>query len=132
MRHRLKKKKLNRDYDHRRAVMKNLIRALFTEGRVETTKAKGEVLLRMGERLVSRAKKGDLAARRFLFRFFQDQKLVNQIVDEIIPSLGKRRSGFLRLRKVKKRRGDDALIVRVEWVEKIKKEEKSKKGEKEK
>jgi ribosomal protein L17 len=73
----------------------------------------------MGERVISKVRKGDLNARRYLYRFFQDHDQVNLVINALSQQLGKRRSGFLRLRKLKKRRGDDAVVVRVEFVDNI-------------
>ena len=117
MRHRVKRKKLGLDYDHKRAVVRILLRTLFTKGKVETTLAKGKYLLSRGERVVSEAKKDNLVFRRFLFRLFQDQVLVNQIAEATKNLVAKRKSGFLRLRKIKRRKGDNAVVVRVEFVD---------------
>ncbi len=119
MRHRVKRKKLGLKFDHRRALTKNLVRSMFLSGKVETTKARARVLVRLIERMISRAKKGDISAKRFVYRYFQDQNLVNLIVDKIAPVFKDRNGGFTRTVKVKRRKGDDAVLVRVEFVEKV-------------
>jgi len=133
MRHRVKKTKLSRDHDHARALVKNLLKSLFLAGKVETTQAKARVLANRAEKLIARSKKRDLSARRRLFALFQDQKFVNRIVDGIIPLFKDRSSGFVRTLRVRRRQGDDAVIIRVELVEKIpaiggRKEENKNKG----
>lgn len=119
MRHRLKRKKLNMDYDRRRAVIKALLRTLLTEGKVETTLARGRYLLSLAEKTITKIRQKDLNAKRTLFKLFQDQARVNQVVDRLSEQLPKRRGGFLRLRKIKRRRGDNAVVVRIEFVDKI-------------
>ena len=141
MRHRLFGKKLNRDYDHRRALLKNLARAFFShQGKIETTLAKAKAVQPLIERMISKAIKGDLVSRRWLFRYFQDQHFVNHLVAQFGRQLRNRKGGYTRIIKLERRKGDDALIVRLELVEEIKeektkevkeeKEEKSKKSQK--
>ena len=133
MRHLVAGKKLNRDYDHRRALLKNLARSFFSsQGKLKTTLAKAKAVQNLIERMITRAKKGDLASRRWLYRYFQDQKRVNQIVETFGKQFKDRPGGYTRIVKLKHRRGDQALIVRLELVEDLKveeekKEEKSKK-----
>jgi large subunit ribosomal protein L17 len=120
------------DYDRRRSVVKGLLRTLLLNGKVTTTLARGRYLSRIGERVISRVREGDINAKRYLYRFFQDHNQVNQVVNALSQQLGKRTSGFLRLRKLKRRRGDDAVLVRVEFVDNIvlsATEEKDKKDE---
>ncbi len=119
MRHRVKRKKLGLEYDHRRALTKSLVRSMFLSGKIETTKARARVLVGLTERMISRAKKGDVSAKRYVYHYFQDQNLVNLIVDKIAPVFKDRNGGFTRTIKVKRRKGDDAVLVRVEFVEKI-------------
>jgi large subunit ribosomal protein L17 len=119
MRHRLKRKKLSLEYDHRRALTKNLTRSLFLSGKVSTTLAKARVLVSFSERLVNRAKKGDLAAKRFVYHYFQDQNLANLIVEKASSVFKDRNGGYTRTVKVKRRKGDNAVLVRVEFTESL-------------
>ena len=119
MRHRVKRRKLSLKYDHRRALTKNLVRSMFLYGKVETTQARARILVGLTERIVSRAKKGDVSAKRYVYHYFQDQNLVNLIVDKIAPVFKDRNGGFTRTIKVERRKGDDAVLVRVEFVEKV-------------
>jgi len=134
MRHRGFGKKLSRDYDHRRALFKNLARAFFSnQGKIKTTLAKAKAVQPLIERMISKAAKGDLVSRRWLFRYFQDQHFVNQIVERFGCQFKERKGGYTRIVRIERRRGDNAVIVRLELVEELKvKSEKLKGREKEK
>ena len=69
MRHRRDHRKLSRTSSHRRALLRNLVTALFQYERIETTVAKAKEARRLGERLITFAKRGDVAARRHVARF---------------------------------------------------------------
>jgi len=119
MRHRKKGKKLGRDSSQRRALFKNLVRSFFlNRGKIKTTLAKAKAVQPKVEKTITRAKKGDLASRRKLFSYFQDQDFVNLIVDEFVKDLDDRSGGYTRIIKIKKRRGDDATVACLELVAK--------------
>ena len=121
MRHRIFGRQLNRDYDHRRALFKNLARAFFAnQGKIKTTLAKAKAVQPLIERMITKAKRGDLVGRRWLFRYFQNQEFVNQIVDQFGRQFKERKGGYTRIVRIKRRRGDDAVIVRLELVEELK------------
>ena len=119
MRHRVKGKQLNRDAQHRRALYKNLISALIINGEIKTTHAKAKAIQPNVDKLISTAKKGKLHHRRQVDAVLNRTKLVNKLVDEIAPNTGKRQSGFTRIVKIGKRRGDKAMMVRIELVDKL-------------
>jgi large subunit ribosomal protein L17 len=119
MRHRVKRRKLSLDHDHRLAVTKNLARSLFLSGKVTTTQAKARVLVSFAERLVSRAKKGDLVAKRFVYHYFQDQNLANLVVEKTHSVFKDRNGGYTRTIKVKRRKGDNAVLIRVEFTDSL-------------
>ena len=139
MRHRRKKKKLSRDYDHRRALFKNLIRALITHEEIKTTESKAKAVRKIFEKLVTKGKEGTLHARRLIHAFLQDKKVVNKLVDKLAPLFKVRAGGFTRVIRLGKRRGDDAMMVKLELVQKtqkqdntkMQKEKKRRKGKKE-
>lgn len=134
MRHQVFGWKLSRDHDHRRALLKNLARSFFSnQGKIQTTLAKAKAVRPLIERMISKITKGDLVSRRWLFRYFQDQHFVNQIVERFGSQFKKRKGGYTRIIRIKRRRGDDAVMVRLELVEELKEEKpESKKGEKNK
>lgn len=130
MRHRKKKQQLGRDYDHRRSVKKNLVRSLFLHGRIETTLTKAKAIIPLAERIIARIKKNDLSGRRYAFSLFNDQEFVNQIATQLLPRFKDNQGGIIRLRRIKRRKGDNALLVALELVDKkggIKKEKEEKK-----
>ncbi len=118
MRHRKKGKKLGRDTAKRKSLYNNLARSFFlNQGKIKTTLPKAKAVQPKIEKMISRAKRADLASRRWLYRFFQDQKLVNQIVDNFVKNLKTRPGGYTRIIKLKKRRGDDATVASLELIE---------------
>jgi len=118
MRHRIKKRHLNRDTKHRKALFKNLLRALITHGEITTTEAKAKEVKRIGDKIVFKAINNDLKTRRLLHRFFGRRDVVNTLVDRIAPEMKSRVGGYTRITKIGKRRGDNALLVNLSLVNK--------------
>ena len=123
MRHRKAGKKLNRDIKHRKALFKNLINALIIHEEIKTTEPKAKAIKGIVDKLISRGKVGTLNARRTIAAFLQQKKSVNKVVDELGPRFKDRVSGFTRIIKVGKRKGDDAMVVKMELVQKQEKHE---------
>lgn len=118
MRHRVAGKKLNRDIKHRKALFKNLINALVMHEEIQTTEAKAKAIRGLTDKLISRGKRGSLHARRTIAAFLQNGIAVNKIVDELAPRFKDRISGFTRIIRLGRRRGDNAMVVKMELVEK--------------
>lgn len=118
MRHRVKGKKLSRNSSQRKALFKGLINSLFIHGAIETTESKAKAIRGLVDKLISKGKKGTLHSRRLIGAFLQNKKVVNRIVDEFGPLFAKRSSGFSRMTHLGKRRGDDAMMVKLELIEK--------------
>lgn len=118
MRHRVAGKKFSRDRGHRKALFKNLINALVIRGEVKTTESKAKAVRRLVEKLITKGKKGTVHARRLIGSFLQNKKAVNKIVDEISPTFKKRLGGFTRIIRLGRRRGDNAMMVKLALVEK--------------
>jgi large subunit ribosomal protein L17 len=117
MRHRKKGKKLGRDTAQRKALFKNLARSFFlNEGKVESTLPKVKAVQPKIERIITRARKGDLDSRRRLYAIFQDQKFVNKLAESFGKKLKDRPGGYTKIIKLKKRRGDDATVARLELI----------------
>ncbi len=123
MRHRSATKHFNRDTEQRKSLFKNLIRALFEHGQIETTESKAKAIKGIADKLIHRAQAGTMPARRILQRFFGTRTVVNHLVDEVAPAMGKRTSGYTRIVRLGKRRGDDSMMVKMELVEKPAKKE---------
>lgn len=111
MRHRVKKKALGRDTKHRKALIKNQLRSLFEHGAIETTETKAKVVRRLADKIITKAKPQNLHARRTLELFFGQRQIVNTIVDQVVPALIDRQSGFTTLTRLGRRRGDDSKMV---------------------
>lgn len=121
-------KKLSRDLKQRKALFKNLINALVLHGAIKTTESKAKAVHRLAEKLFTKGREGTLHARRLIGAFLQNKKVVNKIVDELGPVFRNRPGGFTRIIRLGRRRGDKAVMVRLELVEKPKgKESKDKK-----
>ena len=134
MRHGRKILKLGRTSSHRKALLSNLANALIRNGTIRTTDAKAKALRRYVDRLVTFAKKGDLAARRHALRFVPDPGVVRRLFEEIAPRLADREGGYTRLIRLGTRRGDGAEVSLVtfsgEGVEKGPAEGKAQAGSK--
>ncbi len=118
MRHRVSGKKLSRTREHRKALFKNLINALILKGEIKTTESKAKAVRRLVEKVITKGKEGSLHARRLIAAFLQNKKVVNKVVDEVSPLYKNRPGGYTRIVRLGKRRGDDAMMVKLELVEK--------------
>lgn len=95
--------------------MKGLSRALFLKERITTTEARAKEARSFVEKFVTKAKKGDLAARRHLRKYFSES-LVKKIVDEIAPRYKERKGGYTRIIKLGQRSGDGAKMAIIELI----------------
>ena len=132
MRHRVAGRKLSRPTGHRIAMYRNLVTDLLRYGKIVTTEAKAKEVRGMAEKIITLGKDGSLPARRRALSFVNDKKVVAKLFDELGPRFKSRVSGFTRIVRLGKRRGDDAMLVKMELVEKAKVEEKKVKEKKEK
>ncbi len=102
---------------HERLMVANLATALFEHGRITTTAAKAKRLRPVAERLVTYAKKGDLASRRRVAEVVKDKTVVHELFTEIGPRYASRPGGYTRTTKIGNRKGDNAPMVVIELVE---------------
>lgn len=116
-RHGYKGRKFGRETDQRRALIKGLASALIDHTSIKTTHAKAKELVPYVEKLVTKAKKGDLHNRRQVISKVATVSSAHKLVDEIAPKLGARNSGYLRIVKEDNRRGDNAPMSRVSFVD---------------
>lgn len=132
MRHGDRVKKLGRTYRHRRALMRNLVSALFIHERLRSTLSKAKEARRFAERLINIAKTDTVAARRQVAKFIADHGLVRRLFSEIAPRFKDRPGGYTRILKLGPRPGDGAemalleLVVRGEELPKGRREKQSK------
>ena len=102
---------------HERLILANLATALFEHGGITTTVAKAKRLRPLAEKLVTSAKRGDLASRRRVLQVVKDKSVVHTLFTEIGPRYGDRHGGYTRIVKVGPRAGDNAPMARIELVE---------------
>ncbi|HEV3503855.1 MAG TPA: 50S ribosomal protein L17, partial [Actinomycetes bacterium] len=102
---------------HEKLLIANLARALFSEGRIRTTEAKAKRLRPQAERLITFAKRGDVAARRQVLTVVRDKAVVHTLFAEIAPRFANRDGGYTRILKLGPRPGDGAPMVLIELVE---------------
>lgn len=118
-RHGYKGRKFHRESDQREALIKSLAEALIKHGSIETTIHKAKELLPYVEKLITKAKKGDLHNRRLVISGLQTVENAHRLVDEIAPKLGARNSGHLSIERTVSRRGDNAQLARIKFVDEI-------------
>jgi large subunit ribosomal protein L17 len=118
-RHGYKGRKFGRERDQRRALMRGLMCQLVEHHGIKTTLPKAKELRPKMEKVISKAKKGDLANRRAVIAALDNISLGNHLVDVIAPEV-KRDSGYLRIIKLDEYRiGDNAPMARIEFVDKL-------------
>ena len=116
MRHHNSNRKFGRETDQRRALMKSLALSLIERGRITTTLAKAKELKSFIEKLVTQARKAELAARREVARKLGVKKVVQKFLDETAPKYKERKGGYTRLIKVANRYGDASPMAIIEFV----------------
>ncbi len=104
---------------HQRLILANLATSLFEHGRITTTEAKARRLRPFAERLITKAKRGDLHNRRLELRTIQNKTVVHELFTEIAPRYASRPGGYLRITKVGPRKGDNAPMAVIELVEEV-------------
>ncbi len=117
MRHLKSGRKLGRTYSHRRATLANLAAALLEHKSIITTTPKAKEARGVVERLITFAKRGDLASRRQVLRTIRDKELVKELFENIAPKYAERPGGYTRVIKIGRRKGDDAPLAVFELVD---------------
>lgn len=102
---------------HEKLILSNLATALFEHGQITTTQAKAKRLQPLAETLITKAKRGDLAARRQVMRTIRDKSIVHVLFTEIGDRFAERPGGYTRITKIGPRKGDNAPMVVIELVE---------------
>lgn len=102
---------------HQRVMLSTLAKQLFVHEGIDTTEAKAKVLRPYAEKLITKAKKGDLAARREVLKDITDRDVVARLFHEIAPRFAERDGGYTRILKLGPRKGDGAPMARIELVE---------------
>ena len=104
---------------HQRLLLANLATALFRHGRITTTETKARRLRPLAEQLITKAKRGDLHARRRVLTVVRDKDVVYTLFDEIAPRFATRPGGYTRIVKTGPRKGDNAPMAIIELVEEM-------------
>jgi large subunit ribosomal protein L17 len=102
---------------HERLILANLAQSLFEHGRLTTTEAKARRLRPVAERLITKAKRGNLHARRQVLSVIRDKGVVHSLFEEIGPRFADRPGGYTRITKIGPRKGDNAPMAVIELVE---------------
>jgi large subunit ribosomal protein L17 len=102
---------------HQKAILSNLATSLFEHGRITTTEAKARTLRPFAERLITKAKRGDLHNRRQVMTVIRDKTVVHVLFTEIGPRYADRPGGYTRITKIGPRKGDNAPMAVIELVE---------------
>ena len=101
---------------HQRLIVSNLATQLFEHGRITTTETKARVLRPVAEKLITKAKRGDLHNRREVLKTVRDKSVVHTLFTEIAPTFAERPGGYTRITKIGPRKGDNAPMAVIELV----------------
>ena len=118
-RHGYQGRKFGRERDQREALLSGLAEALILHTSIETTVPKAKEIVPYVEQLITKAKVGDLHNRRQIIAQLQKLEAAHKLVDEIAPKLKGRTSGHLRIERTRVRRGDNAEMARVSFVDNL-------------
>jgi large subunit ribosomal protein L17 len=124
MRHRKDHRKLSRTAAHRKAVLRNLVTALFQYEKIETTVAKAKEARRLAERMITFAKRGDVAARRHVARFVTRPAVTAKLFDTVGPWYAERAGGYTRIVRLGRRLGDAGETAYLELIKSAEQKEK--------
>ena len=123
MRHRKDHRRLGRKAEHRHALLRNMVTALFQHERIETTVAKAKETRRLAERMITFGKQGDLAARRHVARFVMKPEIVAKLFSTIAPWYAERNGGYTRIVRIGHRLGDASETAYLELVKSVEQKE---------
>ena len=116
MRHQRVMKKFGRSTEHRKMLMKSLVTNLILAESIKTTLPKAKEARKDADKIVTIAKKGDLAARRLAASRLLDPKAVQKLFDKIAPAMKDRKGGYTRIVKLGTRKGDAAETCILQWT----------------
>src|ERR1043165_2724081 len=102
---------------HQRHLLANLATALFEHGRITTTETRARTLRPVAEKLITKAKRGDLHNRREVLKTITNKSVVHVLFTEIAPKMAERPGGYTRITKIGPRKGDNAPMAVIELVQ---------------
>lgn len=116
MRHHNANRKLKRERNQRRALLRSLARELFLRGKITTTEAKAKEVRPFAEKLITNAKGADLSSRRLVSSRMANNVIVGKLVDVIAKKYTDRKGGYVRITKMNRRPSDGSKMAVVELV----------------
>ncbi len=117
MRHRVGGKQLNRDKDHREALLKNLASSLILSGKIETSVVKAKFLRPFIEKLITKAKNDSFSSLQLIRTKIANEDAIKKLFKEIAPMMKDRQGGYTRIKKLGKiRKGDSSEVAIIEFV----------------
>lgn len=119
-RHSYQGRKFGRETDQRRALIRSLAESFVRDESIKTTLHKAKELVPYIEKLITKAKKGDLHNRRQVIAGLQTVESAHKLVDDIAPKLKGRDSGHVRITKLDNRHGDNAAMAQISFVDDLK------------
>ena len=132
MRHQQIGRSLSRTWSHRKAMFRNMVTSLLDIEQIVTTEAKAKELRRVAERMITLGKRGTPHARRQALAFIRGHQVVEKLFDKLAVRYQNRPGGYTRIVKLGNRRGDNALVVMIELVDREEKKAAKPAGDKEK
>jgi len=117
MRHRVEGRKFGRETDARRLMIRNLVKSMIEHGQITTTLPKAKELRGYVERVITYGKANTVHARRLAYSVLGNRDLVKKLFDQIAPAFEGRNGGYTRVIKAGFRRGDDAPMAIIQFVE---------------
>jgi large subunit ribosomal protein L17 len=109
-------KRLGGSPSHQRKILANLTADLIVYEQITTTQAKAKMLRPYAEKVITKARRGDLHARRMVLKKINNNEVVTKLFDDVDPRYADRPGGYLRITKLGPRRGDGAEMAKVELV----------------
>jgi large subunit ribosomal protein L17 len=116
MRHRNYGRRLSRNTEHRRALLRNLVTSLILDERIETTVAKAKAARGLAEEMITLGKRGDLHARRLAAGYMMTAPAVKKLFEDVAKRFTARRGGYTRIVRTGWRKGDGADTAVLELV----------------
>lgn len=118
MRHQRARRRLKRNFSHRKQMLENVVLSLFRHQRIQTTWPRAKAAQRLAERLITFGKSNTLEARRRVFSVLGDRGMTTKLFDEIAPRFKERNGGYTRVLHLGERKGDAAPMALLELTEK--------------
>ncbi|MDR2105705.1 MAG: 50S ribosomal protein L17 [Deferribacteraceae bacterium] len=119
MRHAVKNKSLGMSRAHRVAVLRNMAALLIEKGRIHTTADRAKALKVFVEPLITKGKADTLSARRLVIRRLPNKDAVKRLFDHVSPTFINRAGGYTRILRTGQRKGDNASLAFIEFVDPI-------------